>query len=129
MHAAVNSLNRAGAELQAASPNKGGHRDRGLQMIQAAIAEVNAGIEYANRHPTELGPPQPPARNEPVPQQVAGAEKQQHMAQTIVWLREARRQLAEAAVDKGGHRVKALEIIDQAMREVYEGIQFANRLK
>jgi hypothetical protein len=129
MHAAINALKTAGAELQAASPNKGGHRERGLQMIQNAIVEVQAGIDFANQHPSELGPPQPPAKNEPVPTQVAGAEMQPHMAQSMINLREARRQLAEAEVDKGGHRVKAIEIIDEAMREVHEGIQFANHLK
>jgi hypothetical protein len=129
MHAALNALTRAGAELQAASPNKGGHRERGLQMIQGAISEVKAGIDFANQHPTELGPPQPPAKNEPVPQQVAGADMQPHMAASMVNLREARRQLAEAEVDKGGHRVRAIEIIDDAMHEVHEGIMFANRLK
>lgn len=40
-------LQSARGELQAATPNKGGHRERGLALIDQAIAEVRAGIAFA----------------------------------------------------------------------------------
>jgi hypothetical protein len=36
----------ARGELAAATPNKGGHRARGLTLIDQAIAEVEAGIAF-----------------------------------------------------------------------------------
>ena len=40
-------LQSARAELVAATPNKGGHRQRALGLIDQAIAEVRAGIAFA----------------------------------------------------------------------------------
>jgi hypothetical protein len=47
MTASIALLQSARAELQAALPNKGGHRERGLQLIDQAIGEVQAGIAFA----------------------------------------------------------------------------------
>jgi len=43
----IGLLQSARAELAAAIPNKGGHRERGLALIDQAIAEVRAGIAFA----------------------------------------------------------------------------------
>jgi hypothetical protein len=43
----VTLLQSARAELAAATPNKGGHRERALGLIDQAIAEVRAGIAFA----------------------------------------------------------------------------------
>jgi hypothetical protein len=43
----VGLLQSARAELAAATPNKGGHRERALGMIDQALAEVRAGIAFA----------------------------------------------------------------------------------
>ena len=40
-------LQSARGELQAAKPNKGGHRERAIGLIDNAIAEVRAGIAFA----------------------------------------------------------------------------------
>jgi hypothetical protein len=40
-------LQSARAELRAATPNKGGHRERALGLIDQAIGEVEAGIAFA----------------------------------------------------------------------------------
>ena len=50
MEASVGLLQNARAELAAASPNKGGHRERALGMIDQAIGEVRAGIAFAATH-------------------------------------------------------------------------------
>ena len=43
----IGLLQSARSELAAALPNKGGHRERGLALIDQAIAEVRAGIAFA----------------------------------------------------------------------------------
>jgi hypothetical protein len=50
MDEAVAILQSARAELAKAEPNKGGHRERALGMIDQAIAEVRAGIAFAATH-------------------------------------------------------------------------------
>jgi hypothetical protein len=47
MTASIGLLQSARAELAAATPNKGGHRERGLGLIDQAISEVRAGIAFA----------------------------------------------------------------------------------
>jgi hypothetical protein len=50
---------------------------------------------------------------------------QPHMAETIGFLQSARSELAAATPNKGGHRERALGLIDQAIGEVRAGIAFA----
>lgn len=47
MQAALGSLQAARAELIQAVPNKGGHRERAINFVNAAISETEAGINYA----------------------------------------------------------------------------------
>ena len=47
MQNALAHLREARAELQKAERNKGGHRTRAIEIINKAIAEVEAGIAYA----------------------------------------------------------------------------------
>ena len=44
MQSALNDLNAAKGELQAAMHNKGGHRVKALNLTNEAITEVQAGI-------------------------------------------------------------------------------------
>jgi hypothetical protein len=41
-------------------------------------------------------------------------------------LRAAGKSLDEADTDKGGHRTKAIQLADQAIHQVEEGIEYAN---
>ncbi len=42
---ALHALQNAEAQLQAAAPDKGGHRVNAIGLVQQAIAEVQAGIQ------------------------------------------------------------------------------------
>ena len=53
-------------------------------------------------------------------------EPQPEMDAAIQHLREAQQSLQSADSDKGGHRVNALRLIDQALGEVQAGIQYDN---
>ncbi|MBV8149487.1 MAG: hypothetical protein JO092_10380 [Candidatus Eremiobacteraeota bacterium] len=45
---ARSDLKSALGELQAATADKGGHRNNAINYVKSAIGEVNAGISYAN---------------------------------------------------------------------------------
>jgi hypothetical protein len=50
---------------------------------------------------------------------------QPHMTETVALLQSARTELAAATPNKGGHRERALGLIDQAIGEVRAGMAFA----
>jgi hypothetical protein len=50
---------------------------------------------------------------------------QPHMTASIDLLRSARAELGAATANKGGHRERAIKLIDQAISEVRAGIAFA----
>ncbi|MEW6257276.1 MAG: hypothetical protein AB1592_15085 [Pseudomonadota bacterium] len=47
MDAALEQLRAARASLQQAEPNKGGHREAAIGLIDQAIEQVKAGIAFA----------------------------------------------------------------------------------
>ena len=50
MERALSSLFDALASLREASSNKGGHRVKAMRLIQQAIDETQAGVEFADEH-------------------------------------------------------------------------------
>ena len=50
MHAALKDLQAAKASLETAENDKGGHRVKALEHVNAAIAEVREGIEFDRKH-------------------------------------------------------------------------------
>ena len=57
----------------------------------------------------------------------AKAAQQPRMEAALEALRNAKRELDAATSDKGGHRVKALRLVNQAMDEVQKGMRFDRR--
>lgn len=49
---------------------------------------------------------------------------QPHMRDALESLKQARSSVEAATADKGGHRGKAVDLIDQAIKEVMAGIEF-----
>lgn len=47
MDAALALLQNARGELNQSTPNKGGHRERAIALVDQAIGEVRAGIAFA----------------------------------------------------------------------------------
>ena len=56
----------------------------------------------------------------------AFAERQPHMQAALRTLRNAQQQLDKAEPDKGGHRVKAIQLVNDAINEVRAGIAYDN---
>ena len=50
MEAAITLLRNARAELGAATPNKGGHRETAIRLVDQAIDQVRQGIAFAATH-------------------------------------------------------------------------------
>jgi hypothetical protein len=107
MQSARTNLQNAKANLIAASPNKRGHRAKAITLVNEAIAEVNRGIAFDRQHNHALNalPDQP------------------HMQAALDFLRNARSDLERATSDKGGHRVNAIKLVDQAIDETKKGIE------
>jgi TolA-binding protein len=57
----------------------------------------------------------------------AFAEPQPNMKEALEHLRAAKVSLEKATADKGGHRVKAIEHVNQAIEQVEKGIEFDNK--
>jgi hypothetical protein len=115
MQAARSSLQTARGELQKATPDKGGHRVKALSLVNSAISEVNAGIAYDRRHNH--------ASSLTLETLFAGAPDQPHMQNALNSLISAQDSLNRATEDKGGHRVKALGYVSDAIDEVKKGIE------
>jgi hypothetical protein len=50
MSAAYGHLRQARAELEKAAPNKGGYRDKAMQLVDQAMQEVQNGEAYYQEH-------------------------------------------------------------------------------
>jgi len=50
MHAALEHLRSAKVELDRADADKGGHRAKAIALVNDAIAQVEAGMEFDRRH-------------------------------------------------------------------------------
>jgi hypothetical protein len=59
--------------------------------------------------------------------QRAFAERQPRMEDALRHLREAAASLKAATADKGGHRVKAITLVEEAIAEVDKGIRFDDK--
>ena len=110
MESARANLQNAKANLISAEHNKGGHRQKALNLVNQALAEVNKGINFARRHnhanaSFEVLPDQP------------------HMDAALNFLKSAKNDLERANADKGGHRANAINLVNQAIDEVKLGIE------
>jgi len=78
----------------------------------AAVAVIAAGVGAGTMYAT-IGE--------------AGAENQPMMRAALGSLQNARTQLQNATADKGGHRAKAITLVNSAIDEVNKGINFDNK--
>ena len=49
MASAKSDLQSALNQLNASTPDKGGHRDNAISLVKQAITQVNAGMNYASK--------------------------------------------------------------------------------
>lgn len=118
MHMALNSLRQAHLELQTAPHDFAGHRKISMQVTEEAIQQVETALKLDN----DL--PETPATRQSVP-----AAKVQDKVEGKKMLKTARRNLqtAETELKKSvhkfeGHRLKAIELTQEAIKQVDEGL-------
>jgi len=116
MTAARTDLQQAKVQLQAAMNNKGGHRVKAIDYINAAISEVNQGIAFDRRHNHASAKLSELSTLVLIPDQP-------HMQRALDKLRDAKNNLEAATTDKGGHRKKAIGYVNDAIDEVKKGIE------
>jgi len=107
MRAARADLVTAKSELQKAIPDKGGHRVKAIQLVNQAIAQVNAGMAFDRQHNHAT---------------YSATPDQPHMTAALAALESAKNNLDHATADKGGHRAQAIDLIKEAIDEVKKGI-------
>ena len=107
MEQALSSLKDAEDFLKRATSDKGGHRVKALEFVKQAMKETQQGIEYDRTHKNENN-----------------AGSQRTMRQALSSLQEVQKLLRSATPDKGGHRVKAIQLVEQAIQETQRGIEY-----
>lgn len=125
MQAAKQDLENAMKYLKKATADKGGHRQRAMNLVSDAISSVNKGIEYDRNNYT---PGRGKRRNSDFgetnfsPGMVAG--DQPNMEKARSYLNSALGNLNRASADKGGYREQAMRLVRDAINEVNAGIEY-----
>ena len=130
MSAALGHLHEADAELHKATPDKGGHREKAMQLIQQAESETEQGIAYYNQHPGQNAPTSAPTALGQAPDRTAdtvanqNSSREPHMSAALGHLHKAEAELQKSSPNKGGHRENAMQLIQQAESETDQGIAY-----
>lgn len=124
MQAAKSDLENALKYLRKATADKGGHRERAIELASQAITAVNNGIEYDRTHITVR-----PHRNSSDVDgnnllAVSARPDQPNMMAAKDYLRNALGNLNRASADKGGYREQAQSLVREAIAEVDLGIEY-----
>ncbi len=117
LHRALARLREARRELEHAEEIFRGHREEAIGYVDKAIQQAEEGLREQgdNVSSAELSPGNDLEGRFP------------HMHHALEHLREARAQLESADPIFGGHRDRAIEATDHAIRQVEEGIHVAER--
>ena len=126
MQAAKVDLQKAQDSLRKASADKGGHRERAMDLVAQAITAVNNGIEYDRTHLTP-GRRHDSDFDEDSFLPTATPVDQPHMMNARASLQNAIANLNRASADKGGYREQAIGLARRAIDEVNAGIEYDRR--
>jgi hypothetical protein len=123
MQAAKGDLENALKFLRQATADKGGHREKAIELAGKALTAVNNGIEYDRTHITV----RPGRRSDSGSIDLSDATPaadQPNMTAARNALNAAYVNLEHASADKGTYRVDAMNLIRQAVAEVDAGIEY-----
>ena len=119
MHAALHELKESRIELKEAAHDFGGHREKALKDVDHAIKQIEEALEAAgDKYVAGKGPGKDAYKK---------YEHHHHIHHAIHELKEARKELKEAAHNFGGHREKALEAVDHAIKQLELALKFARK--
>ena len=106
-------LMKARAHLFAGEADKGGHRAKAIAYTSQAIDEVEKALKANHHHHA-----QSPAASLTTSASFEATFQGSHMRKAVIHLKQAKENIGAAAPDQGGHRAKAIELIDKAIEEV-----------
>jgi len=109
LHHALYEMKEAHKQLKEAGHEFGGHREKALEGLDAAIRQTEKALEAAG-DPYHGFKPQEGAYHE--------YKNFVHLRHSVVEMKEARRELKEAPHDYKGHRDLAIRYIDYAIEQV-----------
>lgn len=124
MQEAKSDLENALKYLKRATADKGGHRQRAIDLTSQAITAVNDGIEYDRTHFTPGRRRRSSDFNENSLLPVSTMPDQPNMVTARNSLTGAVANLNRASADKGGYRELALRLTHAAIAEVDAGIEY-----
>ena len=122
MEAAKKDLDSAMKYLKKADADKGGHREKAIDLTSQAINSVKDGIVYDKRNPNNR-----PRRNSDFSENnlaVNSEPDQPNMVKAREYLQNALGNLERATADKGGFRVQAMNAVRNAIAQVNAGIEY-----
>ena len=125
MQAAKSDLENAMKYLKKATADKGGHRQRAMNLVSDAVTSVKKGIEYDRNNFT---PGRGKRRNSNfgetdfIPAMIFA--DQPNMEKARSYLNSALGNLNRASADKGGFREQAMRLVRDAINEVNAGIEY-----
>ncbi|MFO0936172.1 MAG: hypothetical protein U0798_06625 [Gemmataceae bacterium] len=120
MHHSLHELKEARIELKEASHDYGGHREKAILAIDAAMKQIvialkESGDEYKGGKPDK--------------EVYKGYKHHPHIHHAIHELKEARKELKEAKHNFSGHREAAIKDIDVALEQLALALKHANGKK
>lgn len=124
MQAARNDLEKAMQSLRKASADKGGHREKAMDLASRAIGAVIRGIEFDRTHFTPGRRRRNIEFDENILLSVSAMPDQPNMENARSHLQNALGNLNAASADKGGFREQAIDLVRQAISEVNAGIEY-----
>lgn len=101
-------------QLSQGATDFGGHRVNAMNQLKQALDEIQAARAYYAAHPAK----KPPEPVPPLPEAPPGAIKHPHLDAARNSLVQAYDELNRGDTDFGGHRVKAMEHVKQAVGEI-----------
>lgn len=121
MQAAQNNLKNAQNSLKKATADKGGHRERAIDLTARALVAVNEGIAYDRTHKT---PGRRNSTDESFDTNALPEMDQPNMVKAREHLQDALNNLNKASADKGGYRERAQGLVRDAINAVNAGIEY-----
>jgi tetratricopeptide (TPR) repeat protein len=115
LHHALYEMKEAHKQLKEAGHDFGGHRERALEGLDAAIRQTEKALEA-------IGDPY----HGYTPREGTYHEYKNfvHLRHSVVEMKEARRELKEAPHDYKGHRDEAIRFLDYAIEQVDKCLPF-----
>jgi L-lactate utilization protein LutB len=114
LHSALFEMREAHKELKEAKHDFGGHREKAVEALNAAIKQLEKALESVG---------DPFKGFTPKKTVYEGYKNYPHLRHALHEMRAAHKQLKEAGDNFGGHKKKAIEDLDIAIRQVEKCIE------